>query len=66
MDGRDGVFAYVELSYAVTPVARGTLLSAQRISSSSIDNMNLATDTQVQFLILQLDVGTRCSDANAR
>ena len=36
VDGRDGVFVYVELFDAVTPVARDTLLGVWRISSSSI------------------------------
>ena len=35
MDGSDGVFAHVELSEAVTPVARDTLDGAWMISSSS-------------------------------
>ena len=34
MDRRDGVFAYVESSEAVTPVSRDTLLSMWIISSS--------------------------------
>ena len=36
VDGRDGVFVYVEHSEAVTPVARETLLSMWMISSSGI------------------------------
>ena len=63
MEGSDGVLAYVEPSEAVTPVVRDTLDGMWIIP---LYDSGWATITQVQFLILQPDVGIGSSNIRQR